>query len=221
MNCRRVCVPGAFPVGLTAGSSNKLSPSPPTSTNSGHQVSSLGLPSTGASGLLQWPSPHTVHDILATSIAALPNPGTTGSASSSTSSSSLCPNLNNSHNHHQQNNNNNNCNNNNNNNNNDNENDNGRESGNTNNNDERYQSHGHNHHHPPHHSHHPHHPHHPHHHPQQYYASAALYHHHHNHPGASVTNGTGLIANTPTSLAFQPVMMQITGSPSQPGSPCN
>lgn len=230
--------PGAFPVGLAAAPSSKLSPSPPTPTGSighHHHLSALSIGSSGVSttsGLLQWPSPHTVHDILATSIAALPNPGTAGStASSTTSSSSHCPSSNNphshnnhsttqqSHSHHHNNNNssNNNNNNNNNSNNNDNRNNNDSagESNNNNNVEERlssvYYSHNNQHSHHSLHSHHSHQ-----HHPQQYYASAALYHHHHNHPGAATS---GLAGNATSPLAFQSAMMQVTAS--QPGSPCN
>ncbi|XP_012280803.1 paired box protein Pax-1 [Orussus abietinus] len=75
-------------VGLTSPSATKLSPSPPTPTTASHQPNNVNS--------LQWPSPHTVHDILANSVTALPNSST---SSSSSSTSSLCPVVNNHHHH--------------------------------------------------------------------------------------------------------------------------
>ncbi|XP_044016019.1 paired box pox-meso protein-like isoform X2 [Aphidius gifuensis] len=117
-------------VGLTGSTGNKTSPSPPTPTSVGHQ-NSIGL---------HWPSPHTVHDILANSLGTLP-----------TSSASHCQ-INGNHrcgndnqiNNNQTHNNNNNSNNNNNNN-----------SNNNNNNNEEETTNGYHSIHPHHHHHHP------------------------------------------------------------------
>lgn len=71
---------GAFPVGPTTP--GKLSPSSPTAIHAGisHQ--------TTTSAGLQWPSPHTVHDILASNSQSSPSP-----------TSPLCAAVNNNHHH--------------------------------------------------------------------------------------------------------------------------
>ncbi|XP_076397816.1 uncharacterized protein LOC100876921 isoform X2 [Megachile rotundata] len=83
---------GAFPVGPTTPS--KLSPSSPTSIH--------GVSHQTTTGALQWPSPHTVHDILASGC------NLTNSQTSSSPSSPLCAAVNNNnhhphHHHHQSN----------------------------------------------------------------------------------------------------------------------
>ncbi|XP_033227839.1 paired box protein Pax-1-like [Belonocnema kinseyi] len=143
-------------VGLTA-SATKLSapPSPPTSSPvpisvGGHHQTNYGI---------HWPSPHTVHDILSSSVPIIPN--------SSGSSSALCPGLNNNHHHH-----NNHNNNNSNHHNNNNSSGGSSSSGASNINEDSPPS-----------NYHPHH----HHHHQQYYASALYHHHHHrDHPGVAM-----------------------------------
>lgn len=175
----------AFPVGPS--STSKLSSSSPSAVqdSGGHQ--------TAINNALQWPSPHTVHDILANSC------NVQNSSSSSSPTSSLCSTINNNnnnnnnnhhhHHHHNRPHEDSSVNNSNNNNNNE------------NNNDHRISS-GYLHHHHPHLAH------------QQYYASA-LYHHHHHHHTNAVTAAT--ISST---LSVQSIMLQ-SGTTSQPASPCN
>ncbi|XP_034952074.1 paired box protein Pax-1-like [Chelonus insularis] len=170
-------------LGLTSSGNIKLSPSPPTTA--GHQLSPLGL---------QWPSSHTVHDILAT---ALPT-----STSINQVDNHRCGNNSQEHNNNNNNNstNNNNTNSNNNNNSNTsnnstnsngcNNNNNNNNSNSSNNNSNETSNDYHNHHH----------------HHQQYYASALYHHHHHHHH------------HTTPALSIQPVIIQAT---SQPSSPCN
>lgn len=129
----------AFLVGLS--STSKLSSPSAVHDSGGHQ--------TATNNTLQWPSPHTVHDILANSC------NVQNSSSSSSPTSSLCSTINNNHHHHHNRHEDSSVNNNNNNNNNE------------NNNDHRISS-GYLHHHHPHLAHH-----------QQYYASALYHHHHH------------------------------------------
>lgn len=76
---------GAFPVGPTTPS--KLSPSSPTSIH--------GVAHQTTTGALQWPSPHTVHDILASGCNL-----TNSQTSSSSPSSPLCAAVNDNNNHH-------------------------------------------------------------------------------------------------------------------------
>ncbi|EZA58704.1 hypothetical protein DMN91_009258 [Ooceraea biroi] len=165
-------------VGPSAAS--KLSSPSPTTVHGGGG----GGHQTTGNNALQWPSPHTVHDILANSC----NVQTPSSPSSPTS---LCPTINNNHHHHHHH-----------------RHHNEHSAGsnvNENNNDHRTPS-GYLH---------PHHPHLAHHHHQQYYAST-LYHHHHHHHADTVTAAT--ISST---LSVQSIMLQSSGTTSQPASPCN
>ncbi|XP_053979125.1 paired box protein Pax-1-like [Hylaeus volcanicus] len=161
----------------------KLSPSSPTAIHIGHQT-------TTASGL-QWPSPHTVHDILASGCNLTVNSSASSPMTSPTSP--LCIAVNNNHHHHHghhhhhhhhQ------------------SNENTVNNNNNNNDNEETSVSGY---------HHPHH-----HHHQQYYASA-LYHHHRHHHG---DNATPVVTASPV-LAVQTIMMQSSAANSQPTSPCN
>ncbi|KOC70590.1 hypothetical protein WH47_03606 [Habropoda laboriosa] len=78
---------GAFPVGPTTPS--KLSPSSPTTV---HHTGIAHQTSTPAG--LQWPSPHTVHDILASGC------NLANSQSSPSPTSPICATVNNNHHHH-------------------------------------------------------------------------------------------------------------------------
>ncbi|XP_071632898.1 uncharacterized protein [Temnothorax longispinosus] len=132
-------------------SASKLSSSSPSAVHDsgGHQ--------TATNNVLQWPSPHTVHDILANSC------NVQNSSSSSSPTSSLCSTINNNNHHHNRHENNSVHNNNNN-------------SNNENNNDHRISS-GYLHHHHPHLAHHQ----------QYYASALYHHHHHHHHTNAVTT----------------------------------
>ncbi|XP_024876643.1 paired box protein Pax-1-like [Temnothorax curvispinosus] len=132
-------------------SASKLSSSSPSAVhdNGGHQ--------TATNNVLQWPSPHTVHDILANSC------NVQNSSSSSSPTSSLCSTINNNNHHHNRHENSSVHNNNNN-------------SNNENNNDHRISS-GYLHHHHPHLAHHQ----------QYYASALYHHHHHHHHTNAVTT----------------------------------
>ncbi|XP_070156154.1 paired box protein Pax-1 [Polyergus mexicanus] len=134
-------------------STNKLSPSSPTvNTSGGHQ--------TATNNALQWPSPHTVHDILANSC------NIQNSSSSPSPTLSLCSTINNNHHHNRHN---------------DSSANNNSNNGNSdNNNDRRTSSYLH-----PHHPHHAHH-----HHQQYYTSALYHHHHHSDTMAAATISST-------------------------------